>query len=72
MKIPQLDRPSGLWDAGSPAASTTSVPQGLFPLVSNLLVGLFRLEIDHMHFLRPFFTTPVDDYWQVLGLGREG
>lgn len=53
----------------SPMIKTTTI--GLFPLVPNLPVGLSRLEIDHMQYLQWFFTTPVNDYWQILGLRHD-
>lgn len=73
-KSPQLESTCGLCDPGSRLSQPPppSFLKACFHLCLIYLVGLFRLEIDHKHFLRSFFFPQVDNYWQVSGLGREG
>lgn len=66
--FPQVPQYPGCW-------RPPPLLQACFPLVPNLPVGLYRLEIDHMRkarYLQWFFPSLVDDYWQVLGPCREG
>lgn len=59
-KSPQLESTCGLCDPGSRLSQPPPPPflKACFHLCLIYLVGLFRLEIDHKHFLRSFFFPP--------------